>query len=68
MERRCECQVTEVSEVLHLRWIGGIGKSALLNHWTSTIGSSIRYYTPIFTHLSPDFMLYLYDFNDFKPN
>ena len=68
MERRCECQVTEVSVVLHLRVIGGIGKSTLLDPWTSTIGSSIRHYTPISTHLSPDFMLDFYSFNDFKPN
>ncbi|MFW9968114.1 MAG: hypothetical protein ACFFEA_13245 [Candidatus Thorarchaeota archaeon] len=42
----------ERSIVFHLRGIGRIGKSALLDHWTSTIGSSIRHYTPISTHLS----------------
>ncbi|MHA2380589.1 MAG: tetratricopeptide repeat protein [Candidatus Thorarchaeota archaeon] len=30
------------SVVLHLRGIGGIGKSSLLDHWTSTIDSTIR--------------------------
>ncbi|MHA2432947.1 MAG: tetratricopeptide repeat protein [Candidatus Thorarchaeota archaeon] len=32
----------ERSVVLHLRGIGGIGKSSLLDHWTSTIDSTIR--------------------------
>ena len=68
LERRGECQVTEVSVVLHLREIRGIGKSTLLDHWTNTIGSSIRHYTPISIHLSPDFMLDFYSFNDFKIN
>ncbi|MCK4568138.1 MAG: hypothetical protein KAU48_12605, partial [Candidatus Thorarchaeota archaeon] len=28
--------------VLHLRGIGGIGKSSLLDHWTSTLDTTIR--------------------------
>ena len=32
----------EKSVVLHLKGIGGIGKSSLLDHWTSTIQSTIR--------------------------
>ncbi len=30
------------SVVLHLRGIGGIGKSSLLDHWNSTVSSTIR--------------------------
>lgn len=30
------------SVILHLRGIGGIGKSTLLNHWTRTIHSTVR--------------------------
>ncbi|MGY5877266.1 MAG: tetratricopeptide repeat protein, partial [Candidatus Thorarchaeota archaeon] len=36
--RRCK----EKSVVLHLHGIGGIGKSSLLDYWTSTIESTIR--------------------------
>ncbi len=36
--KRCRDQ----SVVLHLRGIGGIGKSALLNHWMNTVESAIR--------------------------
>ncbi|MFX0055699.1 MAG: tetratricopeptide repeat protein [Promethearchaeota archaeon] len=36
--KRCE----DKSVVLHLRGIGGIGKSSLLDYWTSTIASTIR--------------------------
>ncbi|MHA1904746.1 MAG: tetratricopeptide repeat protein, partial [Candidatus Thorarchaeota archaeon] len=32
----------EKSVILHLRGIGGIGKSSLLNHWNSTIDSTVR--------------------------
>jgi tetratricopeptide (TPR) repeat protein len=32
----------EKSVVLHLKGIGGIGKSSLLDHWTNTIESTIR--------------------------
>ena len=30
------------SVVLHLRGIGGIGKSSLLDHWSSTVNSTVR--------------------------
>ncbi|MGY5874975.1 MAG: tetratricopeptide repeat protein [Candidatus Thorarchaeota archaeon] len=36
--QRCK----EKSVILHLRGIGGIGKSSLLNYWTSTIDSTVR--------------------------
>ena len=36
--KRCK----EKAVVLHLRGIGGIGKSSLLDHWTSTIDTTIR--------------------------
>ncbi len=36
--KRCKDQ----SVVLHLRGIGGIGKSTLLNHWMNTVESAIR--------------------------
>ncbi|MHA1959552.1 MAG: tetratricopeptide repeat protein [Candidatus Thorarchaeota archaeon] len=36
--KRCK----DKSVVLHLRGIGGIGKSSLLNYWTSTIDSTVR--------------------------
>ncbi|UCE11742.1 MAG: ATP-binding protein [Candidatus Thorarchaeota archaeon] len=46
----------EKSVVLHLRGIGGIGKSSLLDHWTSTIESTIRLdceqYTDFFDRLN----------------
>jgi len=32
----------EKSVVLHLRGIGGIGKSSLLDHWNSTVSSTVR--------------------------
>jgi len=36
--KRCK----DKAVVLHLRGIGGIGKSSLLDHWTSTLDSTIR--------------------------
>ncbi|MFX0108991.1 MAG: hypothetical protein ACFE7R_11955 [Candidatus Hodarchaeota archaeon] len=45
----------EKSVVLHLRGIGGIGKSTLLNYWTRNIASAIRLdcqqYTEIYSRL-----------------
>jgi hypothetical protein len=32
----------EKSIILHLKGIGGIGKSTLLNHWTRTVDSTVR--------------------------
>jgi hypothetical protein len=46
----------ENSVVLHLRGIGGIGKSSLLDHWSSTIESTIRLdceqYSEFYTRLN----------------
>ncbi|MGY5853882.1 MAG: tetratricopeptide repeat protein [Candidatus Thorarchaeota archaeon] len=50
--KRCK----EKSVVLHLRGIGGIGKSSLQDHWTSTIESTIRLdcsqYSDFYTRLN----------------